>query len=139
MVSRRARLACGRRRGSPLVAGMAGRMGHAAVFMEGQLCTAWDNRRMVSVVHSLKPSSGEAEALERLCAGLPDAAAARAAEALALARDAYGDKQLGTGEAVLQHALGMALIVASLDLDADARIAALLFAASDHVRIATSA
>ena len=38
---------------------------------------------MVSVVHSLKPSSGEAEVLERLCAGLPDAAAARAAEALA--------------------------------------------------------
>ncbi len=88
---------------------------------------------MVSVVHSLKPSSGEAEALERLCVGLPDAAVARAAEALALARDAYGEKQLGTGEAILQHALGMALIVASLDLDADARIAALLFAASDHV------
>jgi GTP pyrophosphokinase len=88
---------------------------------------------MVSVVHSLKPSSGEAEVLERLCAGLPDAAAARAAEALALARAAYGDKQVGTGEAVLQHALGMALIVASLDLDADARVAALLFAASDHV------
>ncbi len=88
---------------------------------------------MVSVVHSLKPSSGEAEALERLCVGLSDAAAVRAAAALALARDAYGEKQLGTGEAILQHALGMALIVASLDLDADARIAALLFAASDHV------
>ncbi|MBK9019782.1 MAG: bifunctional (p)ppGpp synthetase/guanosine-3',5'-bis(diphosphate) 3'-pyrophosphohydrolase [Sulfuritalea sp.] len=88
---------------------------------------------MVSVVHSLKPSSGEAEALERLCVGLPDAAVARAAEALALARDAYGEKQLGTGEGILQHALGMALIVASLDLDADARIAALLFAASDHL------
>ncbi|MCM2309126.1 MAG: bifunctional (p)ppGpp synthetase/guanosine-3',5'-bis(diphosphate) 3'-pyrophosphohydrolase [Sulfuritalea sp.] len=88
---------------------------------------------MVSVVHSLQPSSGEAETLSRLCVGLPAEAAARAAEALALARDAYGDKELGTGEAILQHALGMALIVASLDLDADARIAALLFAASDHV------
>jgi GTP pyrophosphokinase len=50
-----------------------------------------------------------------------------------LAREAYGDKLLGTGEPILQHALGMALIVASLNLDADARIAALLFAASDHV------
>ena len=88
---------------------------------------------MVSVVHSLQPSSGEAETLSRLCVGLPAAAAVRAAEALALARDAYGDKELGTGEAILQHALGMALIVASLDLDADARIAALLFAANDHV------
>ena len=88
---------------------------------------------MVSVVHSLQPSSDEAEVLSRLCLGLPDDAAARAAEALALAREAYGDGQLGTGEGILQHALGMALIVASLDLDADARIAALLFAASDHV------
>lgn len=88
---------------------------------------------MVSVVHSLQPSSDEAETLSRLCLGLPAGAAARAAEALALARQAYGDQELGTGEAILQHALGMALIVASLDLDADARIAALLFAASDHV------
>ena len=88
---------------------------------------------MVSVVHSLQPSSGEAETLVRLCNGLPAEAAARAAEALTLAREAYGDKELGTGEGILQHALGMALIVASLDLDADARIAALLFAASDHV------
>jgi GTP pyrophosphokinase len=88
---------------------------------------------MVSVVHSLQQSSGEAEALSRLCSGLPADAAARAAEALDLARGAYADKVLGTGEAILQHALGMALIVASLDLDADARIAALLFAANDHV------
>jgi GTP pyrophosphokinase len=88
---------------------------------------------MVSVVHSLQPSSGEAETLARLCNGLAPDAAARAAAALALAREAYGDKLLGTGEDILQHALGMALIVASLDLDADARIAALLFAASDHV------
>ncbi|MDP1611910.1 MAG: bifunctional (p)ppGpp synthetase/guanosine-3',5'-bis(diphosphate) 3'-pyrophosphohydrolase [Sulfuritalea sp.] len=88
---------------------------------------------MVSVVHSLQPSSGEAETLARLCNGLAPDAAARAAAALALAREAYGEKLLGTGEDILQHALGMALIVASLDLDADARIAALLFAASDHV------
>ena len=88
---------------------------------------------MVSVVHSLLPSSDEAEALSRLCLGLPADAVSRAGEALALARTAYADKQLGTGEPILSHAMGMALIVASLDLDVDARIAALLFAASDHV------
>ncbi|OHC71250.1 MAG: GTP pyrophosphokinase [Rhodocyclales bacterium RIFCSPLOWO2_02_FULL_63_24] len=88
---------------------------------------------MVSVVHSLQQSS-EAEVLSQLCSGLPAEAAARAGSALALAREAYGDKLLGTGESILQHALGMALIVASLDLDTDARIAALLFATSDHVK-----
>ena len=88
---------------------------------------------MVSVVHSLRQSNGEVDALSQLCLGLPDAASARVVAALTLAREAYGEKPLGTGEPILQHALGMALIVASLDLDADARIAALLFAASDHV------
>ena len=88
---------------------------------------------MVSVVHSLQQSDGEAAALAQLRLGLPDAAAAHVDAALALAREAYGEKLLGTGEPILQHALGMALIVASLDLDADARIAAVLFAASDHV------
>ncbi len=88
---------------------------------------------MVSVVHSLEQSDGEGDTLSRLCLGLSASAAARVAEALALAREAYGEKVLGTGESILQHALGMTLIVASLDLDADARIAALLFAAGDHV------
>jgi GTP pyrophosphokinase len=88
---------------------------------------------MVSVVHSLQTSSGEADTLSQVCLGLAAPAAASAAEALALAREVYGEKLLGTGEPILQHALGMTLIVASLGLDADARIAALLFAASDHV------
>ncbi len=89
---------------------------------------------MVSVVHSLQQSSGEAETLAKLCLGLSADGAAGAVEALTLAREAYGGKLLGTGESILQHALGMALIVASLDLDVDARIAALLFAATDHVK-----
>ena len=89
---------------------------------------------MVSVVHSLPQSSGEADTLAQLCLGLSAAAAARTGGALDLAREAYDGKVLGTGESILQHALGMALIVASLDLDADARSAALLFAASDHVQ-----
>jgi GTP pyrophosphokinase len=102
-------------------------------FIDRGIYAAWDNPGMVSVVHSLQQSNGEAAALAQLCLGLPAAEAARAAAALALARVAYGDKVLGTGESILQHALGMALIVASLDLDADARSAALLFAASDHL------
>jgi len=43
---------------------------------------------MVSVVHSLQQSNGEADALSRLCLGLGEAEAVRAAEALALAREA---------------------------------------------------
>jgi len=78
--------------------------------MDGRLCAAWDNLSMVSVVHSLRQSAGEADALSQLCLGLPDAAAARVVAALALAREAYGEKLLGTGEPILQHALGMALM-----------------------------
>ena len=88
---------------------------------------------MVSVGHSLQQSSGEADVLVQLCAGLGDADRARIVGALDLARQAYGDRCLSTGEPTFPHGLGMALIVVSLDLDADARIAALLFAASEHI------
>jgi GTP pyrophosphokinase len=88
---------------------------------------------MVSVVHSLQPSSGEADTLLQQCLGLDAPAVARVTEALTLARETYGEKLLGTGEPILQHAMGMTVIVASLGLDADARIASLLFAASDHL------
>jgi GTP pyrophosphokinase len=88
---------------------------------------------MVSVVHSLQPSSGEADTLSQQCLGLDAPAVARVTEALTLARETYGEKLLGTGEPILQHAMGMTVIVASLGLDADARIASLLFAASDHL------
>ncbi|MCF8149227.1 MAG: bifunctional (p)ppGpp synthetase/guanosine-3',5'-bis(diphosphate) 3'-pyrophosphohydrolase [Sulfuritalea sp.] len=88
---------------------------------------------MVSVVHSLRQSNGETDLLTQLSLGLPAEASVRAAAALALAQEAYGEKLLGTGEAIFQHAQGMALIAASLGLDADARIAALLFAANEHV------
>ena len=88
---------------------------------------------MVSVVHSLPPAAGAADALARLGDGLAPEAAARVGSALALAREAYGEAQLGTGEPVLEHSIGMSLIVASLDLDADSRAAALLFAVGDHL------
>lgn len=89
---------------------------------------------MVSVVHSLAGAPDEASLLAQLSAGLPAEAAVRVADALVLAREIYDDATLGTGEPILPHALGMALIVAGLDLDGDARIAALLFAATDHLK-----
>ena len=58
---------------------------------------------MVSVVHSLQQSDGEAAALSQLRLGMSDAAAGRIVDALALAREAYGEKLLGTGEPILQH------------------------------------
>jgi len=88
---------------------------------------------MVSVVHALAPSGDEADSLSQLQAGLAPDAAARVLAALALAREAYDGQVLGTGEPVLQHALGTALIATALDLDADVRCAALLFAAGDHL------
>lgn len=88
---------------------------------------------MVSVVNSLELANGEADVLAQLCAGASVDAATRIGAALELARELYGERQLGTGEAVLQHALGMALTVAALDLDPDARMAALLFAAHDYL------
>ena len=88
---------------------------------------------MVSVVHSVAPSDSEAQSLAMLQAGLEPPVQARVAAAFELARAAYGEKLLGTAEPVLQHALGMALIATALDLDAEVRCAALLFAAGDHV------
>ncbi len=88
---------------------------------------------MVSIVHSVALSDSEAESLALLQAGLLPEAQAQVEAAFQLARDAYGDRVLGTAEPVFQHALGMALIATSLDLDADVRCAALLFAAGDHV------
>jgi GTP pyrophosphokinase len=88
---------------------------------------------MVSIVHSVAPSDSEAGSLMLLQAGLLPEAQARVDAAFQLARDAYGDRVLGTTEPVFQHALGMALIATSLDLDVDVRCAALLFAAGDHV------
>ncbi|MBI1905928.1 MAG: bifunctional (p)ppGpp synthetase/guanosine-3',5'-bis(diphosphate) 3'-pyrophosphohydrolase [Rhodocyclales bacterium] len=88
---------------------------------------------MVSVTHAVPrddaapPTSLLAEGLSPEDQGLVDAA-------LVLARDSYQQSTLGTGEQTMSHALGMALICASLRLDASTRVAALLFALGDHVR-----
>ena len=85
---------------------------------------------MVSV--SLPPGVDEA-LLARLADGLPDDARRQLERGLTLAFELYGDAKLGTGEPVRQHALAMAAIVASLNLDLDTRLAALLFAVPNHL------
>ena len=86
---------------------------------------------MVAVTHSISPSASPSSALELLCAGLIPEDARRVALAHEWVQTLYADRTLGTGEAVLQHALGTALIAASLRLDADTRLAALCFAVGD--------
>ncbi|HTY03405.1 MAG TPA: bifunctional (p)ppGpp synthetase/guanosine-3',5'-bis(diphosphate) 3'-pyrophosphohydrolase [Rhodocyclaceae bacterium] len=88
---------------------------------------------MVSVVHALADAGVDDEARKRLGADLPADACATLDSALDLAAELYADKRLGTGEDVLQHGVGMALQLAALDLDLDARIAALLYSATDFL------
>ena len=83
---------------------------------------------MVSVIHSVAAQSDFEHSLQTLAEGLGAADADRLRLAVDFARSIYLDRQLGSGEAVWGHALGMALIVAGLKLDADSRLAALLFA-----------
>ena len=86
------------------------------------------NRGMVSVVHSVAAQSGIEASLHTLCEGLSPEEAACVRRAADYARELYGDRALGSGEGIWHHALGMALILAGLKLDADCRLAALLFA-----------
>ena len=86
---------------------------------------------MVAVSHSISPSASPSSALELLCAGLLPEDAGRVAQAHEWVQTLYAYCALGTGEAALQHALGTALIAASLRLDADTRLAALCFAVGD--------
>ncbi len=63
-----------------------------------------------------------------LGAGLRAAEQTALAQSLTLAQQAYGERCLSSGEAMMAHALGMAMQVAELRMDAECRIAALLFA-----------
>ena len=71
------------------------------------------------------------DTLVTLTMGLDQSASSAVMGALALARELYAGRTLPTGEDMLSHAIGMAAIVADLDVDVDARIAALLFASGD--------
>jgi len=72
-------------------------------------------------------------ALDSIAAGLPEADAERLRRAGALAHSMYADKRLGTGEPALEHALGLAASLAALRLDAETRIAGMLFAAPQYL------
>ncbi|MBA3034603.1 MAG: bifunctional (p)ppGpp synthetase/guanosine-3',5'-bis(diphosphate) 3'-pyrophosphohydrolase [Gammaproteobacteria bacterium] len=89
---------------------------------------------MVSVVHSLPDSGIDEASLSHLAAGLADEGVDRLVEAIGYARELYGESKIGTGETAFGHALGTTLILASLNLDIDSRLAALLFAAPDHLK-----
>jgi len=88
---------------------------------------------MVSVVHALPDSGVDTATLNRLVAGLPDEAGQRLMLAVGHAAELYGGGKVGTGETAFEHGLGAALILASLNLDLDSRLAALLFAAPDFL------
>jgi GTP pyrophosphokinase len=88
---------------------------------------------MVSIVHALPDSGVDDAVLRQLVAELTPEEVLRLTEAFRLAETLYVGKTLGTGEDVLEHAVGMGLIVAAQRLDLDTRIAALLFATHDHL------
>ena len=83
---------------------------------------------MVSVVHSVAAQSDIEHSLLTLCEGLSADESELIRDAEVFARQVYGSHKLGSGEGVWSHALGMALILVGLKLDAASRLAALLFA-----------
>ena len=87
---------------------------------------------MVSVTHAISSEVGEVP-VGLLAEGLDESGRQQLASALELAEELYEGHVLGTGEPVRTHALGMALIAASLRLDVETRIAALLFAVADYL------
>ncbi|MDP3441212.1 MAG: RelA/SpoT family protein, partial [Azonexus sp.] len=93
---------------------------------------------MVSVSHSVAAQSDFEQYLTVLSAGLGEAEKASLKKAVEYAWEAYANKALGSGERIWAHALGMSVIIAGLKMDAESRIAALLFAipAQDELGIA---
>ncbi|MCK0513089.1 RelA/SpoT family protein [Aromatoleum buckelii] len=87
---------------------------------------------MVSVTHAISQNDA-VPPVELLADGLGVDDRALIEKALELARGAYENHLLGTGESVWTHAMGTALIAASLRLDAETRVAALLFAVGDYI------
>ncbi|MBA3903515.1 MAG: GTP pyrophosphokinase, partial [Rhodocyclaceae bacterium] len=88
---------------------------------------------MVSVTHSIAQTGAEEAQFDLLVEGLPQEARAAVERGVELIKALYGEHSLGTGESAWNHAVGMALIAASLKLDAETRLAALLFAVSDYL------
>ncbi|MEW5890780.1 MAG: bifunctional (p)ppGpp synthetase/guanosine-3',5'-bis(diphosphate) 3'-pyrophosphohydrolase [Pseudomonadota bacterium] len=88
---------------------------------------------MVSVIHSVAHAGVEGAPVPMLAEGLVPEARRKLEEAIDLIRSLYAGKQLSSGEDVWHHAVGMGLIIASLKLDLETRLAALLFAAADSL------
>ena len=72
-------------------------------------------------------------ALDPIAAGLPEADAIRLRRAYEFAQSVYADKRLGTGEPVVEHALGAVSSLAALRLDVETRIAGILFALPQYL------
>ena len=72
-------------------------------------------------------------ALAPIAAGLPEADAIRLRRAYEFALSVYADKLLGTGEPVLEHALGVVSSLTALRLDVETRIAGILFAVPQYL------
>ncbi|TAK68350.1 MAG: bifunctional (p)ppGpp synthetase/guanosine-3',5'-bis(diphosphate) 3'-pyrophosphohydrolase [Betaproteobacteria bacterium] len=87
---------------------------------------------MGTAVHSAQVDLAE-PALVPIATGLPEADAARLRRAYEFAVSVYADKLLGTGEPALEHALGLASSLAALRLDAETRIAGILFALPQYL------
>src|SRR5712692_1896703 len=85
---------------------------------------------MVSSTRSDVTEIGESDVLN---AGLSGEERRTLARALDFAASVYGDKLLGTGESAYGHAIGLARNVAELRLDADARVAGLLFSVPQYL------
>lgn len=88
---------------------------------------------MVSVTHVVSDADPDASGLALAAQGLDEAEAGRLHAAYAFAREAYGQRVLGTGEPAFPHAVAMAIMLAGLKLDPDTRIAALLFDVPDDL------
>src|SRR3990170_5625092 len=86
---------------------------------------------MVSVT---APTLQSAQAsVEGIASGLTGPERERLEHAFAFAQSVYEGKLLCTGEAPLEHALGLARSIADLRLDTDARVAGLLFAVPSYL------
>jgi len=72
-------------------------------------------------------------ALAPIATGLPEADVVRLRRAYEFAVPVYAGKLLGTGEPVLEHALGVTSTLAALRLDAETRIASILFALPQYL------
>src|SRR5260221_4999952 len=80
------------------------------------------------MVSTTRPDLAEIVGSDVLNAGISAEDRRALGRALEFAGNVYGEKLLGTGEPAYGHALGTARNVAALRLDAEARVAGLLFA-----------